>query len=666
MADMSCAAIDWSATRVDGEGIELTRSVYHTQRGVAVDRSLLCLAFLRAEHRVVRICAPPETGKARTRILVSDFFDIPAVTLCAGKTYQQLVDSMRERRARSFAGSLLYQTQPAFFEENFGRYRVLSLDFVCWTSSTLPLFYETLAAILTRTATQWKARASRDFPEPDRTERLRAAMLRLQEAHETMGADYETQSTWPDRICRFFACFAEALAAAYGRGCIVVISNYDEPLLAAHGRPWAEEARQAYAALLRQMVAAGDSVVRKVLLLSTHVFSLGDDGALDVDGMATVTVATGGITGSPPSLPASSYEAALGAMFGFTAAETAELSRRILEKRAAAAASWPADIAGELCGGYNFGHREGGMRCAGGYTRLVAGIGLHGVWVDSAAHPRGLACAMSREVRQLVLARPAEMLMLALPLIRSYDGGAAELERSAGFSICASSPALPSARTPASPHALALVPTSYPESGAPATMANTVTLLLHIGYLTVGSCGSELRIPNRVHRALWEHVRLLATFGTVSPVQQGSARHELIDSLYRGDTAVLRRVLARILAQAATVALPRGVGPRLVRELACRHLASYLAVPQHSSAGRTNVSCDDAALLQSLRDGQPLSSWSLALLPFGRHLARLDLTLEFAPAAGAPPEHVHIAADGHIQLTVNVSLDPAGPSAACA
>ncbi|KAJ2314137.1 hypothetical protein IWW54_001093 [Coemansia sp. RSA 2705] len=128
-----------------------------------------------------------------------------------------------------------------------------------------------------------------------------------------------------------------------------------------------------------------------------------------------------------------------------------------------------------------------------------------------------------------------------------------------------------------------------------------------------------------VMRDLWERVRLMVTFGTWDQIQQDTAQHQLIDSLFNGDTSVVCDDFESALEQLSSDGSSYSDAACL--ELACRYIASGLTLSKYAATkNQVNVVYDYQFLLQP----QFGKTWAIELLPFGRYIQRLVVLFHFA------------------------------------
>ncbi|KAJ2311390.1 hypothetical protein IWW51_006442 [Coemansia sp. RSA 2702] len=126
-------------------------------------------------------------------------------------------------------------------------------------------------------------------------------------------------------------------------------------------------------------------------------------------------------------------------------------------------------------------------------------------------------------------------------------------------------------------------------------------------------------------RDMWEYLRLMATFSTRDQIQQDVAQHQLIKSLYRGNTDILHGDFEFALKQ-----LSPGKGNCLdmIRlELACRYVASKLKLSRYTTSETFGNIRYSHRFLKKMRINR---TWAIELLPFGRYNQRLVLLFRFS------------------------------------
>ncbi|KAJ2803924.1 hypothetical protein H4R20_002702 [Coemansia guatemalensis] len=156
-------------------------------------------------------------------------------------------------------------------------------------------------------------------------------------------------------------------------------------------------------------------------------------------------------------------------------------------------------------------------------------------------------------------------------------------------------------------------------------MDRLVTLLLHIGYLTIGA-GNTVRIPNGHLRKLWESIRLLALFGTRDQIQQDIERHQLIEGLFDKNIGTLRQEFQHALMPELKSNISYSDQTRL--ELACWRIIGKLGFPRYFPSKPTTVEYSKSFLSQQHTD--KCLMWMITIKPFGRYIHKLVLVFAFA------------------------------------
>ncbi|KAJ2557470.1 hypothetical protein GGH12_006170 [Coemansia sp. RSA 1822] len=138
--DRDSPTVDYSQTKISGTTVHAGGFGYTTKHnGVAVDRTLVCKAFMDTEAKVVRVCSPDGFGKCFATSTIKKFFsvvtrhDMPREST-SGYNSNDLASTLdpevaRAGRAKFFESTVLRQELPVFFDEHFCRHPVLLIDF---------------------------------------------------------------------------------------------------------------------------------------------------------------------------------------------------------------------------------------------------------------------------------------------------------------------------------------------------------------------------------------------------------------------------------------------------------------------------------------------------------------------------------------------------------
>ncbi|KAJ2851176.1 hypothetical protein IWW36_001315 [Coemansia brasiliensis] len=150
-----------------------------------------------------------------------------------------------------------------------------------------------------------------------------------------------------------------------------------------------------------------------------------------------------------------------------------------------------------------------------------------------------------------------------------------------------------------------------------------VTLLVYLGFLAIRA-NNVLCIPNNKMRDMWEDLRLLATFGSMLQTQQDFKQHRLISSLHIGQTDLLHAEFTSALQRISASSVSLSLQAQL--EYACRWILSNLTVSRYSSThGKANLESDQKFVAYPKLN----TPWTVTLLPFGRYIQPLAVTLCF-------------------------------------
>ncbi|KAJ2776134.1 hypothetical protein H4R18_005832 [Coemansia javaensis] len=629
--------IDWSLTRIyrgglnDCSGLEPERGILLT-----MDRSLLCKAVLEAGPRAIRICGPESTGKTYGMEVLTELFNVVTrhdIPRNRGyyrhwqRNYPKFdYDEYRAGRVKNFEGSLLAREAPEFVDAHFARYPVLDVG-------SLGAHNRYLARAVSLTLNHWVNAFEADKLDAEQAKHHEA--LTAAHAEYKQDAEKDDDTFWAgraDAAARMFALLAEHLSAMLKSDYIVLVDNYDLPLARVQDQPWAEQARHSYMLLLRQILADNSRLV-KAVLFGTRALPLGEDGGLDMDGMATVPLPIAGHDAPPrPAAdpPQDRGLAAIPLFFGATIRDAVELlelgteARR--ERQTARCAIRLALFHGAPTADmvdYCFGHDTA---ADGKRYRLADLRKFLEVW--RVRSPRLTLRShlwhegVSADLLAMADERCADMIQLVSALQHNYDTHTVD-----DCIFRTGTPSLLRARTDASDAGALVV-----ELAELGELSELAALAIRAGHLEVGP-GGVLRIPNGRQRRVWEHVRLRATFGDAVPTDQYAERTKLVDSLHRGDASVLRSELQLCVSELLEPEWDYSEDVKL--ELACRYVVSILALPRYLAIDRSNVEYDHA-FFRALHDGR--ASWDITLLPFGRYVRRLAVVLEFARILPEDPD----------------------------
>ncbi|KAJ2079096.1 hypothetical protein H4R24_004024, partial [Coemansia sp. RSA 988] len=345
-------------------------------------------------------------------------------------------------------------------------------------------------------------------------------------------------------VVSLFTSLSGLLVDVYQQRYIILVDNYDYLLAAIHGMTWEDQARKLYIGILSHMLS-NNSNLRKALLVGTHILPLsaGNDGPA-LDNVLTISHTayhcnTNNVTKPSPHI---SYEAALESMFGFTIQETAEFIKLRFKRYSPSHPEVKYNLKDILP--YFGGDRSIARRmCCGLFNMIFISSFRHYYPAANLILSYSKVPEIHDTIRAAADTHRDDILLLSTRLIHGYDSdehscyiwpslqeaqiaGHNMENRTRDFVLCQFS----------------LLGTH----NAQLDMDGLVTLLLHIGYLTIGD-GNTVRVPNGYLRKLWESIRLLALFGTCNQVQQDIERHRLIESLFDRDIGLLCQEFQQVL-----------------------------------------------------------------------------------------------------------------------
>ncbi|KAJ2715387.1 hypothetical protein H4R19_001233 [Coemansia spiralis] len=608
-----------------------------------LDRTLLCRAVFGAEPKVLRVCVPDAMGRTFNLALLANFAnvftrgDMPPPTTAlhferVRQSYEPLpfvLAAARDARMCHFRDSLLLRNAPGLFAEHFARYTVVRISMVMSANTTWGAFNRSLvSAVVTHTFMPW-VRVLDSSPEtaPEQSAHRQVLADLVAKWRGELKKDDDSWADHGDAAAAIFSDLAAHLYALFDAPLVVLIDNYDRPLISSEGEPWAAHARQSYLKLLRCAVFDNTRLL-KAMLVGKYPLPLSDSD-LDVRDMTTVEIA--------PGWPARIYTAAgpvvsealgeIPAMFGFTPAEVCAVADQSglmrFQGRHATAATSHRDIL-QYCFGPDAGST--GVRCTTANVAKFLQLSSKGnVAQTLRSHTRQEE--MDVMTTRMIHERPLDIIRLVTALLHEYDSAAATSRpcRNRAYPCDVTT-----IDTPLGPVAISRKH-KIPTANEALSMDRCLVHAVHCGRLGV-SADNRLQIPSGRFRRLWEHVRLVATFGNTDPVDHSAKRTKLIAGLHRGQGQWLAKTLR--LGASDLLHKDHGYTEGAARlEAACRFVVSYLELPRYLTGPTCSNLEYDHLFFAELHAGR--SSWALTLHPFGRYIQRLALLLEFAPIPSA-------------------------------
>ncbi|KAJ2326328.1 hypothetical protein IWW51_002331 [Coemansia sp. RSA 2702] len=267
-------------------------------------------------------------------------------------------EEARGERMKLFQDSLLLKTMPRFFEANFCRYPVISLNFNVSDVDCFPSLVQRMSWIVWYAAGQFIAGVDKSKLTETQQQRLETLITNHNSTEKELEPDsngWETRTTAAESM---FAHLDDVVHTLFGTDYIVLIDDYDGPFRVFQGTPWEDQARTAYMGLLSRILV-GNKHLRKALLVGTYKVSLDHPDYTRLGSIPTLALATNGLQSYSMDSQQSGLGGllAFGSLFGFTKAEIAEVCCEYARSEEFVDCSLDRifDVVVELCGGYNFG-----------------------------------------------------------------------------------------------------------------------------------------------------------------------------------------------------------------------------------------------------------------------------------------------------------------------
>ncbi|KAJ2654572.1 hypothetical protein IW148_006335 [Coemansia sp. RSA 1199] len=618
--DRDSPTVDYSQTKISGTTVHASGFGYTTKHnGVAVDRTLVCKAFMDTEAKVVRVCSPDGFGKCFATSTIKKFFsvvtrhDMPREST-SGYNSNGLASTLdpevaRAGRAKFFESTVLRQELPVFFDEHFCRHPVLLIDFRYMHSDKFEHMCRGITHSLMNLAKFWTEAFTQDQLDSNQKETL-AAMTKLRTGLDenlyTPQFDFENCS---DNLSTLFALVSDFVFSVCKQPYIVIVRGYDKPLCVNVGELFEDKARKICMALFSQIFKDDDRLF-KGILTGVYAFPLDDAVDLGLNRMSTIMPAVNGCYENC-STPVLANPDPFNDLLGITRSDVVELASLLNQTK-------QVEFMLNHFGGYNFGSDKIRYNISMVFGHLIQ-LARHDAEENHALFKKLLK--PDSKIGEFALHRRAEMVLLISRLTCDYDNGGSscfvwpslELKakhcKSADDELCN----------------FVLDASVHPgKVETESDLDSFVSLLVCLGYVSIGA-NNALCIPNNNMRDMWETVRLLATFSMPDQLEQDVAQRQLTDSLFDGNTQVLCDDFQFALTQLAT---KDSYAESTLFEFACRYIVSKLTLARYTVASRpSNADYDH----QFLAHPQFNRTWKVTLLPFGRYIQTLAVYFYFVP-----------------------------------
>ncbi|KAJ2607860.1 hypothetical protein H4S08_004674 [Coemansia sp. RSA 1365] len=619
--------VDWSLIRIFTENHKGASQYNNDTYGAQVDRTLICKALFGISAQVVRVCMPNGFGKSYNLNTIMRFFnvltkhDMPNSKI--RYSYNGILDeynvhfdakTAHNSRESSQKMSLLFQEAPIFFEKHFCRYPVILIRF-----DFRRILYQTILC----SAGFWAKGLDREGLTENQIEMVAAFEALYEKLRNFAYNNIELNTDHDAILFSLFSSLSSMLVNIYQQRYIILVDNYDYLLVALNNMEWADNARNLYIGFLSHMFT-DNANLQKALLVGTYIIPL-SAGKYDLalDNIFTIShtayhCSTENVTKPSPHM---SYDAVLESMFGFNTQETVEFIKCKMFQYPALKDTVEYTL--EKVMPY-FGKNVSvtGRMCCGLYEAVFyADHRDKSGSVDKAIAAYSKVPKIHATIKAVARMHRNDMLLLSTRLIHGYDNNK---------HCCYIWPSLQEAQLAS--HGIEdktrnFVLYEFSLLGAhdgQFDMNSVVTLLLHIGYLTIGA-GNTIRIPNGHLRKTWNAIRLFALFGTYNQVQQDVERHRLIDSLFERDIGPLCQEFQHVLVHQQNNNDLYSDHTKL--ELACKYIIGKIDSQWHYSNQPTVLEYSQSFLSQPQTD--KFLSWTITMKPFGRYTQKLVLVFSF-------------------------------------
>ncbi|KAJ2225883.1 hypothetical protein EV180_003184, partial [Coemansia sp. RSA 518] len=229
-----------------------------------------------------------------------------------------------------FKDTLLREENPEFFEEHFCKIPVIRITMKDVKATSLSEFYETLAQSFYKTAKIWLSNLVGVEWNPSAKlawDTLKATIGKKNSVGGRPGG-WESNGKF---ALRLYEALEEAVASAYDTRCIVLLDEYDIPLVGIRNTSWEKSARSAYISLLNY-IFKDNPYTHTGVLVGVHEIELGDlgSGLNNIETLA-LTVLKHTETLNANAMGIDSYDE-FGELFAFTQPDVEALVEKVQEK----------------------------------------------------------------------------------------------------------------------------------------------------------------------------------------------------------------------------------------------------------------------------------------------------------------------------------------------
>ncbi|KAJ2667270.1 hypothetical protein IWW42_005876, partial [Coemansia sp. RSA 1085] len=589
------------------------------------DKALLCKALFDPTSPIASVSLPGELCLRACLDVLEKFFGVLALHDLHkpghfGRPHDSSVlldlEAARTHRAILFESTLLSELQPLVFDAHFCKHPVIRISLALSSAdctqperayrrlvgNAVPLIYKLISSF-NRQQLNHKQKKCHDALAQTHTQ-----------CNALLGSVSVFQEDARYMLSMAFSCLADFAASISPERHVVIVEDCNMPFVELQGKPAEQELRPVLPDLFSQTLNSNGRLL-KLLLVGIYAAPL-DELSLD-SSTASIIPAFNNYFQHHIRYPLTS-EQVIASMFGFSSSEVSQMAEKTgIDSQDA--------LLLDYFGGFDFGYSEARTSS----TQIVACLAE-----IKTKDQKYMACSStfhSSQNRRLRL----------LKLFVSKPHSAVKATKA---NHCKNADDLLSNfATDASAN----------PGNANSSLDQTVPLLVLLGYVTIGN-SNALRIPNNAMHDLWEPLHLLATFKMPVSVQQDIKQHQLIGSLYSGETELPAAEFTSALQQTSAA----NVSHQVQIEFMCRVLLSKLAAPKYTyDYRRANLEyCHE--LLADPQYGKP---WPITLLQFGRYIQALTLALCFQQISLAGPEETgtnpgYPAANAQHHLQLNLAV----------
>ncbi|KAJ1987663.1 hypothetical protein GGI25_005655 [Coemansia spiralis] len=512
------------------------------ETGLIVDKTLVCKAFLTSALTPLCICLPRRFGKTFNLSIIEEFFNVANASDAAPVNGHLDEQACRLSRGKLFEDSLLRTEESEFFDEHFCKYPVIRLDFKNVEGSSLGTFYSSLATTIARAVNTWMEKSEdQQLSRPLKKQRrnlVRHYDSLMGKLSNLSDVDWESQSG----MGRITFCLLENfLYKHYESKYIVLVDEYDVPLVKMQGKTWCGRAQETYTRLLG-VIFKGNEHLKAGLMVGVHKINIAEmSSGVNNTEYVPLVANTDPEDGSPDPNNLSCY-------FGY---EANEIRMLINQTRASRGGKLGRDDPStddtllkmtEWYNGYRIGRMTGKFNPFASVAFLKALSG--NLSLDEAAKPYWGATGNSRIITEITLRNKEIVTRLASRLISEYNNPTSQSVIT-GTGGIGQQPGRAADAPPV--EYIQLRESSLPPSmDSPLSIDQLTTLFLYTGYLTLRN-SRALKIPDGELLKAWETLQLTAIFGSDEPTDWQNTRSELCRNLYDGDVRGIQQQFSDVL-----------------------------------------------------------------------------------------------------------------------